>query len=519
MKRGDVPTDMTDFGETPGRPDGTGESSDAGAAAASTPARDAADSGAAAPRAKPWGGRFQGAQAPLFERLNASLPYDHVLAPYDLAGSRAHVRMLGGIGVLTPADVDVLLTGLDRVGEEVASDKFVWDLTDEDVHMALERRLTEIVGPVGGKVHTGRSRNDQVALDVQLYLRDAIKGHLDRVLGLMDVLLERATAGTDVVLPGYTHLQRAQPVLLAHHLLAYVALFERDAGRFLRWFASSRMPLGAGALAGVNYPLDRARVARELGFAEVAWNAMDAVAARDTAFEYVAVATSSALGLSRLAEELVLWTTAEFGFASLPDSWTSGSSIMPQKRNPDAAELIRGKAAGFLGRLTALGALVKGLPLAYNKDLQEDKLSLFATRDELDLCLEAMTAMMAEVRFHPERTRAAAEGGYAQATDVADYLVARGLPFREAHHAAGRLVARAVALGKALDQLTHEELQAVNPLLGDGYREAVSLDRVLAAKVSPGGTSPARVREQLTHAAEVLERLRAATESLPAVAK
>ena len=275
------------------------------------------------------------------------------------------------------------------------------------------------------------------------------------------------------------------------------------------------MPLGAGALAGVNYPLDRRRVADELGFARVAWNAMDAVAARDAAFEYLAVATSCALDLSRLADELVLWTSQEFGFATLPDAWTSGSSIMPQKRNPDGAELVRGKAAGFLGRLTALGSLLKGLPLAYNKDLQEDKLALFATREELDLCLESMTAMLAQIRFHPERTRQAAEGGYAQATDVADYLVARGLPFREAHHVAGRLVARAAELGRALGELEPEELQAVSPLLGEGYAETVSLERVVAAKVSPGGTAPARVREQLAEATAAMEQLRREVGDLP----
>jgi argininosuccinate lyase len=352
-------------------------------------------------------------------------------------------------------------------------------------------------------------------LDVQLYLRDAVQAHLVRVAELMEALLVKARAGTDTIMPGYTHLQRAQPVLLAHHLLAYVAMLERDAARLLRWHQTGRLPLGAGALAGVNYPLDRQGVAEELGFAGVAWNAMDAVAARDSAFEYQAAATACALTLSRLAEEIVLWSTQEFGLAGLPDSWTSGSSIMPQKKNPDGAELVRGKAAGFLGRLTALGSLVKGLPLAYNKDLQEDKLYLFATREELDLCLEAMTAMVGALEFDAARARAAAEGGYAQATDVADFLVARGLPFREAHHAAGKLVGLALARNCPLGELTSEELASVHPYLDEGIYEVVDLQRVVEGKVSPGGTAPIRVSEQLLQAETVLAELRRATESLP----
>jgi len=445
------------------------------------------------------------------------LPFDHVLAPYDLLGSKAHVRMLGSIGTLSPDEVSVLLAGLDRVAAEVADGNFPWDLHDEDVHMAMERRLTEFVGVVGGKVHTGRSRNDQVALDVQLYLRDAVAGHLERVFRLMEALLAGAERWRTVVVPGYTHLQRAQPVLLAHHLLAYVAMLERDAGRFVRWRESSWMPLGAGALAGVNYPLDRATVARELGFDRVADNAMDAVAARDAAFEYLAATTACALNLSRLAEELVLWSSQEFGFVALPDAWTSGSSIMPQKKNPDGAELVRGKAAGFLGRLVSLGALVKGLPLAYNKDLQEDKLYLFASREELDLCLEAMAAMMDALEVDAERTRVAAEGGYTQATDIADYLVARGLPFRDAHRVVGRLVALAAGAGRSLTLISLEELRALSPLFDDAYYDVVDLGRVIAGKISPGGTSPDRVAEQFAAASDRLVRLRTRAAELTVV--
>jgi argininosuccinate lyase len=450
---------------------------------------------------KLWGGRFQDEQSPLFERLNASLPFDYVLAPYDLRGTRAHVRMLGSISVLRPEETQVLLEGLARVESEVKNDGFAWDLRDEDVHMAVERRLTELVGPVGGKVHTGRSRNDQVALDVQLYLRDAVLGHLERIVALQGSLLEAARRNRTVVIPGYTHLQRAQPVVLAYHLLAYEAMLERDTGRFLHWFDSSWMPLGGAALAGANYPLDREMVAAELGFSRVALNGMDAVASRDAAFEYLSDATCCALTLSRFAEELVLWSSQEFGFLSLPDAWTSGSSIMPQKRNPDAAELVRAKAAGFIGRLAGLGSLLKGLPLAYNKDLQEDKLYLFASREELDLCLEAMTAMVAVMEVHPLAARRAAEGGYAQATDVADLLVRRGLPFREAHEVTGRLVRLAAGQGRTLSEITLEELGELCPLFDQEYYRVVELDAVVAAKSSPGGTAPAQVARQLEEAA------------------
>jgi argininosuccinate lyase len=364
---------------------------------------------------------------------------------------------------------------------------------------------------VAGKVHTGRSRNDQVALDLHLYLRAAVPAHQERLVALMRALLKQAEEGQTLVMPGYTHLQRAQPVLLAHHLLAYFFMLQRDWERFADWDGSSWMPLGAGALAGVNYPLDREMVAAELGFDRVAPNAMDAVASRDAAFAYVAVATNCALTLSRLAEEMVLWSTQEFGLASLPESWTSGSSIMPQKRNPDAAELVRAKAAGFLARLQGLGALLKGLPLAYNKDLQEDKLYVFATRDELDLCLEAMTAMVGGLIFSEQRARAAAEGGYSQATDVADYLVEKGLPFREAHRVAGRLVAVAARDGRPLAEVTLAELRELSPLFDEDYYRVVELDRVLAAKISPGGTAPERVAEQLLVARESLARLEADT--------
>jgi argininosuccinate lyase len=454
-----------------------------------------------------WGGRFGGEQAPLFERLNASIPFDHVLAPFDIKGSQAHVRMLASIGVLTSDERDVLLAALAQVAAEVETGTFRWSLEDEDIHMAVERRVTEIAGPIGGKMHTGRSRNDQVALDLHLYLRDAVAGHQRRLRDLMKTVLRQAELGREVVFPGYTHMQRAQPVLFAHHLLAYFFMLYRDYARFSRWRGSSWMPLGAGALAGVNYALDRRQVAEELGFEEVAPNAMDAVASRDAAFEYLAVAANCSLTLSRLAEELVLWSTQEYGLIVLPEAWTSGSSIMPQKRNPDGAELVRAKAAGFLARLQGLGALVKGLPLAYNKDLQEDKLYVFASRDELDLCLEAMSAMVDGAEVRKERARRAAEGGYSQATDVADYLVRRGASFREAHRLVGRLVAKLAAEERALKEATRQELADISELFDDEYYAVVDLDRVVAGKISPGGTAPAAVTEQLIRAREILARL------------
>ncbi|GAB4247198.1 MAG: argininosuccinate lyase [Thermoleophilia bacterium] len=463
-----------------------------------------------------WGGRFSEEQAPLFERMNASIGFDHVLAPYDLLGSRAHVRMLGRIGVLDEAEVTVLLAGLEEILDEVRGGEFHWSLQDEDIHMAVERRLTEIVGPVGGKLHTGRSRNDQVAVDTQLYLREAVRGHLKRLRSLAAALIARARAQKTVVIPGYTHLQRAQPVLLAHHLLSYVAVLERDAERLLDWHRRGRLPLGAGALAGVAYAVDRDYLAEELGFEAVAWNAMDAVGARDWALEYAASAAACALNLSRLAEEIVLWSSQEFAFLRLPDSWSSGSSIMPQKRNPDGAELVRAKAAGFLARLTGLAALLKGLPLAYNKDLQEDKLYLFATRKELDICLEAMTAMVEVMEIDAGRALEAAEGGYVQATDVADFLVDQGVAFREAHRIAGRLVALAAEQKKPLAALSPEELRSVSDRLDDRFYAVVDLDRVIASKISAGGTAPARVEEQLEEAERLLVRLDEATGGLPA---
>jgi argininosuccinate lyase len=456
---------------------------------------------------KLWGGRYSADPSELFDRLHASITFDYVLAPFDISGSKVHVRMLERIGVLSGAERDQILGGLDQIAREVEEGSCEWKLSDEDIHMGIERRLTEIIGPVAGKMHTGRSRNDQVILDLHLYLMEAVEGHQRLIVALMSALLAQAEKGKGTVMPGYTHLQRAQPVLLAHHLLAYFFALEREWQRFADWRQRLQMPLGAGALAGVNYALDREWVAAELGFDRVAANAMDAVAARDTPFAYLAVTASCALTLSRLAHEIVLWTTPEFGLASLPDTWTSGSSIMPQKRNPDGAELVRGKASGFLARLQGLGGVIKGLPMAYNSDLQEDKPYVFASRQELDLCLESMTAMVESLTFDASRAREAAEGGYAQATDVADYLVAKGLAFRDAHRLSGRLVGLLAAEQRPLAKATMEELNSLSPLFSEDYYHVVDLDRVVAGKVSPGGTAPERVEDQLTLAKSILADL------------
>ena len=417
---------------------------------------------------KLWGGRYKTEAAPLFDRLHASITFDHVLAPYDIKGSQAHVRMLERIGVITSGERNEILAGLKQIEGEVEAGTLSWQLADEDIHMVIEKRLTEIIGPVAGKMHTGRSRNDQVILDLHLYLIDAVEGHQRSIVGLMAALLAQSRAGELMVMPGYTHLQRAQPVLLPHHLLAYFFALEREWRRFADWKSGLQMPLGSGALAGVNYALDREGVAAELGFERVAANAMDAVSARDMAFAYLCITASCALVLSRLAAEIVLWTTAEFGLAALPDEWTSGSSIMPQKRNADGAELIRAKASGFLARVQGLGGVVKGLPLAYNSDLQEDKPYVFESREELDLCLEAMTAMVGALVFDADKGRTAAEGGYAQATDVADYLAGKGMPFRDAHRVAGQLVAKLAEGARPLSEASMGELQELSTLFDQG---------------------------------------------------
>jgi argininosuccinate lyase len=442
--------------------------------------------------------RFSETQDEHFRALNSSLSFDRRLWPHDVAQSRAHARMLAARGIVSEEDRDALLAGLDAVAAELAEDRFPFQDTDEDIHMAIERRLTEIAGPVGGRLHTARSRNDQVATDVALFTRASAELHSASLTGLCAALLAAAERHLDWPLPGYTHLQRGQPVYLSHHLLAYVWMLLRDRERFAFVVGqTAALPLGAGALAGTSFDTDRAMVAAELGFERVAPNSMDAVANRDFVLDHLAAAATCATHLSRLGAELVLWSSQEFGFVTLSDAWTSGSSLMPQKKNPDAAELLRAKAPRIAGHLGALHGVLHALPLTYNKDLQEDKEHLFDTVDTLELCLWAARGMIEGATFDRERMAAAASDELIAATDLADLLVRRGTPFREAHGTVADLVRRATSGEATLRALAETEL---------GADAGAVLERSswLESKVSEGGTSLARVREQLEAARAAL---------------
>jgi argininosuccinate lyase len=445
--------------------------------------------------------RFGEAGADAFRRLNDSIGYDWRLSPYDVDQSVAHATMLAAQGIISEQDRDELLGGLEQVRTELAEGRFAFEAGDEDIHMAIERRLTEIVGAVGGRLHTARSRNDQVATDVAMFVRAHALEAIERITELARALTERAQEHLEWPMPGYTHLQRAQPIYLSHHLLAYVWMLIRDRERFAAVAAAcGRLPLGAGALAGVNFDTDRRAVAAALGFEGVAENSVDAVSNRDFVLDYLSAAATCATHLSRLGAEIVLWSSEEFHFAEVADAWASGSSIMPQKKNPDAAELLRAKAPRLVANLMALYGVMHGLPLTYNKDMQEDKEPLFDSADTLELCLEAATGMIATIAFDRERLAAAAADEMLAATDVADLLVRRGLPFRQAHGVVGGLVRTALARGVALSALTPEEIAAQSPLLDDEYYRVLSDGAWLQSKVSEGGTSTERVREQLGRA-------------------
>jgi argininosuccinate lyase len=455
--------------------------------------------------------RFREPQHPDFQRLNASIEFDRRLWPQDLAQSRAHARMLATQEILAVEDRDALLAGLDAVEAELRDGRFPFHVDDEDIHMAVERRLTELAGPVGGRLHTARSRNDQVVTDLAMYTRERAATTQAAIGKLMGVVLARAEEHLDWPLPGYTHLQRAQPVYLSHHLLAYFWMLARDRSRFA--FAeheAGRLPLGAGALAGVNFDTDRHQVAEQLGFREVVPNSIDAVSGRDFILDYLAAAATCATHLSRLGAELVLWSSEEFGFCELPDAWSSGSSIMPQKKNPDAAELLRAKAPRVVAHLAALHGVIHALPLTYNKDLQEDKEHLFDAVDTIELSLAAATGMIAGVRFSRERMSAAASDQMLAATDVADLLVARcGMPFREAHGVVAGLVRTAVDSGRVLSELTKDELAAHSEQLAnysEEYYQALKQSSWLESKISEGGTASARVREQIAAARALLDQ-------------
>ncbi len=452
---------------------------------------------------KPWGGRFREDTDPTVERFSASIDFDKALARYDLRLSGAHAAMLHAQGLLDGADLEALQRGLAEVGEEIENGTFPFDPSLEDIHMNVESRLRERVGVAAGRLHTGRSRNDQVATDLLLYLRDAARAARRGLHQLQEVLIGRAREHVDTVLPGYTHLQRAQPVRLAHHWLAFVEMFGRDADRFRDLEARlSLAPLGSGALAGSTLPLDREATAAALGFAGPSRNSMDAVASRDAALEFLSDGAIAQVHLSRLAEELVLWSTAEFGFVELADAYSTGSSLMPQKKNPDVPELVRGKSGRTIGNLVTLLTVLKGLPLTYNRDLQEDKEPIFDTALTLRDSLEVMAGAIATLRVHSERMREAAGDPMLLATDLAEALVRAGVPFREAHEAVGQIVAHCLEKDLDLRALSREDLRAFHASFDAGADELLSLDRALEERDLPGATARGRVMAALD-AAEV----------------
>ena len=445
---------------------------------------------------KIWGGRFQGATDADLEAINVSIDFDKRLGAQDIRGSLAHVAMLADCGILSASDAEQIKQGLLQIQQEIASGTFEFSREFEDIHMNVETRLARLIGPVAGRLHTARSRNDQVATDFRLYIRDEIDS-LDRQLAdLQLALAERAVEEAGSVMPGFTHLQSAQPVTLGHHLLAYVEMIGRDRGRLHdARKRGNESPLGAAALAGTSFPIDRHQTAKALAFDRPTANSLDSVSDRDFVLETLAAATICITHLSRFAEEIVLWTTPQFAFISLSDQFTTGSSIMPQKRNPDAAELVRGKSGRIIGALTALLIVMKGLPLAYSKDMQEDKEGAFDALDNLALCIAALAGMVRDMKIDRERLKRAAGAGYATATDLADWLVQRlNLPFREAHHITGRVVAVAEARGVGLEELSLQELQDVEPRITDELFAVLGVDNSVASRKSYGGAAPDNVR-------------------------
>ena len=449
-----------------------------------------------------WGGRFAGGPSQLMQEINASITYDKTLYRQDIAGSIAHAKMLCDQRILTANDRDQIISGLQQIEQEIATGTFTFSEQLEDIHMNIEARLVELIGEPAKRLHTARSRNDQVATALRLWLREAITD-IDRILaGLQAALLNQAEDHAETVMPGYTHLQTAQPITFGFHLLAYVQMFGRDRSRFADCAKRiNESPLGAAALAGTSHPIDRHKTAALLGFDQPIANAMDAVSARDFAVEFMSVASICATHLSRLAEEIVIWSTDRFAFISLSDAYTTGSSIMPQKRNPDAAELIRAKPGRIIGDLVALLTVLKGLPLAYGKDMQEDKEPVFDAEKSLCISLMAMTGMIEDMTANPEAMRQALKKGHPVATDLADYLVSElNIPFRNAHHITGTLVALADKKACGLDDLSLEELQSVEPQLTSAVQAVLSIDHAVAARTSYGGTAPDQVRARIAEA-------------------
>ena len=449
-----------------------------------------------------WGGRFAEGPSAVMREINASIPFDKRLWRQDVAGSKAHVAMLGAQGIVSAEDAAAIAAGLDRVAADFEADGVGEDLALEDIHMVTESRLAEVIGPVAGRLHTARSRNDQVATDFRLWVRDAIDQADAALAALQDALLTRAEEHAESVMPGFTHLQSAQPVTLGHHLMAYFEMLARDRSRLKD--ARSRMnlcPLGSAALAGTGFPIDRDATAAALGFDGPTRNSLDSVSDRDFALDYLAAAAQCSLHLSRLAEEFVIWASQPFGFVQLSDQWSTGSSIMPQKRNPDAAELVRGHTGRIAGALVGLMMTMKGLPLAYSKDMQDDKPPVFEAHDLLALSIAAMTGMVGSAAFRTDRMRALAESGFATATDLADWLVREGgVPFREAHHITGRAVAAAEAAGVRLDQLPLAALTEIDDRIDERVYGVLTVDASVSSRTSFGGTAPARVREAVAAA-------------------
>jgi argininosuccinate lyase len=454
---------------------------------------------------KPWDGRFAERTDISVEAFTSSIQIDRRLYPYDIEGSIAHCRMLAQVGVISVEDANQLVEGLGQIKRELDHGKFEFDDSLEDIHMHIEARLLQDVGKVAQKLHTARSRNDQVALDVRMFVRDATHAVMDALVHLQQVLVDLARRHIDIIMPGYTHVQRAQPVLLAHHWMAYCEMFARDAERFQDCLKRTDvMPLGAAALAGTTYPIDRQYTAELLGFSKIAANSMDAVSDRDFIMEFLSAASICMVHLSRLSEELVYWSSSEFKFIELPDAFTTGSSIMPQKKNPDVPELIRGKAGRVFGDLLAVLTLMKGLPLAYNRDMQEDKAPLFSTVDTLQACLDICIKMLPKIKANSETMRQAAESGFLNATDMADYLVGKGVPFRKAHTIVGEAVAYALGLNKELHELSIKELQGFSKVIEEDIFAHLTLEHMVSRRLSAGGTARDNVQAAIDAAAERL---------------
>jgi argininosuccinate lyase len=452
----------------------------------------------AAVTVKPWSGRFTESTNKQVEEFTASIPYDWRLYPYDIAGSIAHATMLGKTGIITKKEARRIVCGLEEIMREIVAGTFEFRVELEDIHMNIENRLIRKIGPVGGKLHTARSRNDQVALDLRMYVRDEIVRIHVLLDSMQKTLVALANRYSDTALPGYTHLQRAQPVLLGHHLLAYYEMFERDRDRLADCFRRVNiLPLGAGALAGTVLPIDRGFTAKQLGFSGIAENSIDAVSDRDFAIEFTAACAQIMMHLSRFSEELVLWSSSEFGFITIADAFTTGSSIMPQKKNPDVAELARGKTGRVYGCLTALLTIMKGLPLAYNRDMQEDKEPLFDAADTVTLTLSVFIEMLKGITVHRDTMRRAAEDGFITSTDLADYLVRKGLPFRQAHETVGKVILRAIELKCGLLTMPLREYKELSPLINEDVYDALSLEASVGRRISQGGTAPSNLKKRL----------------------